>query len=138
MQIIIYHYSFQVLSNDGIVKIIKIRMHSLRLSDRTMSYDAGLNMYMHQKPPNQDRDDNDEANEADGTIIIDPHNGATIKGKSHRKISTGKKENYILTPHFLLFQEEERLNSFVIQSYRIILVIARGVFKKSTKSYDFT
>lgn len=63
-------------------------MHSLRLSDRTMSYDAGLNMYMHQKPPNQDHDDNDEANEADGTIIIDPHNGATIKGKSHRKIST--------------------------------------------------
>ena len=72
-------------------------MHSLRLSDRTMSYDAGLNMYMHQKPPNQDCDDNDEANEADGTIIIDPHNGATIKGKSHRKISTGKKENYLHT-----------------------------------------
>ena len=115
-------------------------MHSLRLSDRTMSYDAGLNIYSglhHQKPPKQDHDD--EANEADdGTIIIDPHNGATIKGKSHRKISTGKKENYILTPHFLLFQEEERLNSFVIQSYRIILVSARGVFKKSTKSYDFT
>ena len=112
-------------------------MHSLRLSNRTMSYDAGLNMMLlhHQKPPNQDHDD--EANEA-GTIIIDPHNGATIKGKSHRKISTGKKENYILTPHFLLFQEEERLNSFVIQSYRIILVSARGVFKKSTKSYDFT
>ena len=77
-----------------------------------------------------------KANEA-GTIIIDPHNGATIKGKSHRKISTGKKENYILTPHFLLFQEEERLNSFVIQSYHIILVSARGVFKKSTKFLRF-
>ena len=108
-------------------------MHSLRLSDRTMSYDAGLNIYSglhHQKPPKQDHDD--EANEADdGTIIIDPHNGATIKGKSHRKISTGKRKNYIPTPHFLLFLEEERLNSYVIvKSYHILVVSVRGFFLK--------
>ena len=75
-------------------------MHSLRLSNRTMSYDAGLNMMLlhHQKPPNQDHDD--EANEA-GTIIIDPHNGATIKGKSHRKIGTaGKIELLLISCYF--------------------------------------
>jgi len=59
-------------------------MHSLRLSDRTMSYDAGLNLMLHhhQQPPNSDHI------EEAGTIILNPHNGATIKGKSHRKIST--------------------------------------------------
>ena len=111
-------------------------MHSLRLSDRTMSYDAGLNIYSglhHQKPPKQDHDD--EANEADdGTIIIDPHNGATIKGKSHRKISTGKRKNYIHTPHFLLFLEEERLNSYVIVKSYHILVSVRGFFLKKKYS----
>ena len=58
-------------------------MHSLRLSDRTMSYDAGLNLMLHhhQQPPNSDHI------EEAGTIILNPHNGATIKGKSHRKIS---------------------------------------------------
>ena len=64
-------------------------MHSLRLSDRTMSYDAGLSLMLHhhQQPPNSDHI------EEAGTIILNPHNGATIKGKSHRKISTGKKPN---------------------------------------------
>ena len=91
-------------------------MHSLRLSDRTMSYDAGLNMYMHQKPPNQDCDDNDEANEADGTIIIDPHNGATIKGKSHRKISTaGKKELLLISCYF------KRKNASTALLYNLIV-----------------
>ena len=60
-------------------------MNSLRLSDRTMSYDAGLNLVLHKQPPNH------HLIEAEaGTIILNPHNGATIKGKNLRKKSTGK------------------------------------------------
>jgi len=58
-------------------------MNSLRLSDRTMSYDAGLNLMLHKQPPNH------HLIEAEaGTIILNPHNGATIKGKNLRKKST--------------------------------------------------
>ena len=76
----------------------------MRFSDRTISYDTGLNLMQQPRSLGQVDPDLDEVG-----IVILPHNGAAIsdtKGSSRRpavkKISTGKKKNI----HFLSFSPE--------------------------------
>ena len=60
-------------------------MHSMRFSDRTISYDTGLNL-MNPVQTGLNSHDEDEL----GLVIL-PHNGATVSRKpAIKKISTGK------------------------------------------------
>ena len=70
-------------------------MHSMRFSDRTISYDTGLNLI-------QPKHESDLENEVG--IVILPHNGATTltEGAAKRRRPT-KKTGKALCYHFLSF-----------------------------------
>ena len=66
-------------------------MHSMRFSDRTISYDTGLNLM---KPVQTGLDLNNDDDLDEIGLVILPHNGAPAppgkRGPAIKKISTGK------------------------------------------------
>ena len=83
----------------------------MRFSDRTISYDTGLNLMQQPRSLGQVDPDLDEVG-----IVILPHNGAAISDSASggsrptavKKISTGKRKNVRTKKniHFLSFSPE--------------------------------